>query len=539
MKFRNNLKRAVSLLMTVMLVLGMGITALADDPAPTTFKITVPSDDNHTYAVYQIFTGDYAKETVDGKDVEYLSNVKWGQNGSLPTGASVGDNVSADILATLQSASGNDKQLLGVIKDYVDLSGTAFKTVSKDSEGTVPTGYYLIKDKDAVTGDDAATLYIVQVVGDVTISRKADKPEVDKKVQENSTSAWGGHADYNIGDDVPFELIGTLPDNYDMYDTYKYIFHDTLSNGLTYNNDFKVYAVNAADVDGDMTGATEITAHFAYVAETAMDGAGLKFSCNDLKKAVAAYSADIRIVVRYTAKLNGNAVIGNSGNPNKVKLEFSNNPNSGGEGDTGETPEKKVVVFTFELDGNKVDGKDTSKNLEGAEFKLYRLKSDGTTKEWIQITDGIVSGWTTTEDDGTVLTSDANGLFQIPGLDAGTYYLKETKAPTGYNLLEDEITITVTPGYKTTDADGTIIETLTGTVLVGTESDQNKPTDVTATTAVDGKITGKLGFQVQNNKGSTLPETGGIGTTIFYVLGGIMVLGCGVILYARKRMERK
>lgn len=525
--------------MTVMLVLGMGITALADDPAPTTFKITVPSDDNHTYAVYQIFTGDYAKETVDGKDVEYLSNVKWGQNGSLPTGASVGDNVSADILATLQSASGNDKQLLGVIKDYVDLSGTAFKTVSKDSEGTVPTGYYLIKDKDAVTGDDAATLYIVQVVGDVTISRKADKPEVDKKVQENSTSAWGGHADYNIGDDVPFELIGTLPDNYDMYDTYKYIFHDTLSNGLTYNNDFKVYAVNAADVDGDMTGATEITAHFAYVAETATDGAGLKFSCNDLKKAVAAYSADIRIVVRYTAKLNGNAVIGNSGNPNKVKLEFSNNPNSGGEGDTGETPEKKVVVFTFELDGNKVDGKDTSKNLEGAEFKLYRLKSDGTTKEWIQITDGIVSGWTTTEDDGTVLTSDANGLFQIPGLDAGTYYLKETKAPTGYNLLEDEITITVTPGYKTTDADGTIIETLTGTVLVGTESDQNKPTDVTATTAVDGKITGKLGFQVQNNKGSTLPETGGIGTTIFYVLGGIMVLGCGVILYARKRMERK
>lgn len=533
MKYRNKLKKVVSLALTVMLVLGMGTTVLADDPA--TFDITVPGDDNHTYAVYQIFTGDYTRETVDGKDIEYLSNVKWGQNGKLPSGASVGDAVSADILTALQGATGNDKQLLAVIEQYVDLGGSAFKTVSNAAAVTVPTGYYLIKDNSPVTGaDDAATLYIVQVVGPVTITRKADKPTVDKKVQENSTSNWGDSADYNIGDDVPFELIGTLPGNYDMYDTYKYIFHDTLSGGLTYNNDFKVYAVNASDVDGDMSGATEITSHFAYAVETAAGGAGLKFSCDDLKQAVATYSADTRIVVRYTAKLNENAVIGNPGNPNKVKLEFSNNPNTGGGGDTGETPEKKVVVFTFELDGNKVDGSDAAKKLQGAEFKLYRLKSDGTTKEWAQITDGKVSDWTATEDDGTVLTSDENGLFQITGLDAGTYYLKETKAPAGYNLLEGEIKITVTPGYTTTDADGTTITTLTGKVQVGTGTESNA-----TTTDNGGAITGKISFDVQNNKGSTLPETGGIGTTIFYILGGILVLGCGAILIARRRMDRK
>lgn len=535
MKFKNNLKRALSLVMAVMLVLGMGITALAADPAPTTYDITVPSDDDHTYAVYQIFTGDYATETVDGTTKEYLSNVKWGANGKLPSGVNIGDAVSAAILTELQNATGSShKDLLKVIEKYVDLDTTAHKTLTKDSaDKAVVPGYYLIKDETAITGDDAATLYIVQVVGPVTITRKADKPTVDKKVQENSTSAWGVHADYNIGDDVPFSLIGTLPSNYDMYDTYKYIFHDTLSSGLTYNNDFKVYKVNAADVDGDMSGATDITSHFSYAAETVADGAGLKFSCDDLKQAVAAYSADTRIVVRYTAKLNENAVIGNPGNPNKVKLEFSNNPNTGGDGDTGETPEKKVVVFTFELDGNKVDGNDATKKLQGAEFKLYR-KLDGTTKEWAKITNGKVSGWTTTEDDGTVLTSDTDGLFQITGLDAGVYYLKETKAPAGYNLLEDEIKITVTPGYTTTDADGTTITSLTGKVQVGTGTE----TDA-ATTDNNGAITGKIGFTVENNKGSTLPETGGIGTTIFYVLGGILVLGCGAALFARRRIGRK
>ncbi|MBD5504395.1 MAG: SpaH/EbpB family LPXTG-anchored major pilin [Lachnospiraceae bacterium] len=506
------MKKIMCLMLAVVLVLGMSMTVFAATAAiPSedgkTYDIKVPDTDDHTYAVYQIFAGDWS-------DGDVLSNVVWGASALLPEGVEAGDKVASTILDALVAAkaNGGDPAVLAYLDQYVNFDSTkgtvseAVGTVSKDSSLSVPGGYYLIKDNAKIEGDDAATLYVVQVVGATTITRKSGVPEVDKEVQENSDKTWGDTADYNIGEAVSFRLTGTLPENYDVYETYKYVFHDTLSEGLTFNNDV-VVTVNTED-------GQVITESFKTTSATKEDGSTeITISCDDLKKIEGiTLTKESKIVVKYTATLNAKAVIGTPGNPNEVYLEFSNNPNKDHGGETGTTPEDKVVVFTFEIDGNKVDGKDGHK-LEGAEFQLYRKTVvDGVEKvEYVQVTNEKVSGWTTdAEDASTVLTTGTDGLFKFSGLDAGTYFLKEKKAPVGYNLLDEDLEITIT-------------------------SDENGK--LTATT---GSVTnGTVELDVENNKGSTLPETGGIGTTIFYVLGGILVLCCGVVLIAKKRVSKE
>lgn len=246
----------------------------------------------------------------------------------------------------------------------------------------------------------------------------------------------------------------------------------------------------------------------------------------NLKTAYPALTATSKIVVKYTATLNANAEIGLDGNENKVTLTYSNNPNSGGTGDTGKTPEDKVIVFTYELDVTKVDGTDATKTLAGAEFKLYKL--NGTTKTYATVAEGKVTGWTETEADGTTLTSDANGLFKVAGLDDGTYYLKETKAPDGYNLLANDTKLVITAS------------TTNGQTWSGTAADALTALKISVNdgAAADGNTTtGVVGATVSNNAGSTLPSTGSIGTKIFYLLGGLIVVGTAVLLVVRKRMN--
>lgn len=548
------MKKIMCLMLAVVLVLGMSMTVFAadDDPATgstqTTFTIKAPATTDsvtHTYEVYQIFTGDLFEK--DGKKT--LSNIKWGLNGKGTVGQAVDANVLTALEAVAAEATNDDKAQLAVIEGYVNFNSTAYKTVTSGNTLTgVPAGYYLIKDKDNSLIDDegnplpntAYTLNIVQVVGDVAVQAKSDKPTVDKKVQENSTKEWDVVADYNIGDHVSFELIGTLPSNYDMYDAYKYVFHDTLSEGLTLDAaSVKVYKVTG-DIpkeeipEGNLIDTTNYTItsgeHSLEVSFNVTKN-GDAYTDKGLKDVVDQYDANTKIVVRYTATLNKGAVIGLTGNLNKVTLEYSNNPNSDGDGDTGETPEEKVVVFTFEIDGNKVDGKDSSIKLAGAKFKLYRGTGDN--KEYVVIEDSKVSSWTKVEADGTILETTDEGKFIFSGLDAGTYYLEEIEAPKGYNKLDGVVTVVITPGYNTTTANGTLI-TLNATITLpdGTSSDVDGR-------ANDGTISGKINFDVENNGGSTLPETGGIGTTIFYVLGGILVLCCGVVLIAKKRVSKE
>ena len=491
-----HMRKLASLLLALVMVFTLATTAFADE-TPTTYTITAP-ENGHTYEVYQIFTGDLSGTT--------LSNVKWGKNGTGTEGAAV-DQTTLDALTAVNSKS--DAEKLDVIKTYVNLNTNAFKTVggtdvARVSSVVVPAGYYLIKDKDnSVTGTDSYTLYIVEIVGDITISPKAAVPTFEKKLKDtndstsNSTSGWQDSADWDIGDRVPFLLKGTVASNYDSYKTYYFAFHDVEETGLDFDaNSVKVY------VDG-----TLVTSGYQVNTST-NDECTFEVIFSNLKNIDSVHAGSV-ITVEYESTLNKDANIGEQGNVNKAKLEFSNNPNEeqSGKGETGETPWDNVIVFTYKVIINKVDSE--NKSLSGAEFTLEKVMADGT-KNTI-----------------TVVTAESGTTFTFQGLDDGEYILTETKTPAGYNTI-DPITFTVTADHTIT-WDGTnrtsVLTSLTGNKV-------NGEIDFTA-----DKSAGSLSADVVNNAGSTLPETGGIGTTIFYVLGSVLVLAAVVLLVTKKRMS--
>lgn len=516
-------RKLLSLLLALAVVFALATTAFAA-------TVRVPSDGilkDHTFTAYQIFSG----REEDG----ILSDVQWGNGinsdnflAALKADSTYGNLFTncteAAAVADVLSANNTNTALANAVAKlaYANKTGTGTALIS--GENTLADGYYLIVDTTANVGEGGAyNASLLQVVGNINIAVKTDAPTVEKKVLEGNT--YQDAADYNIGDAVPFRLIGSVPDM-SRYDTYKYIFHDTLSAGLTApaDTDVKVYlsADNAYDAAD-----TDVTASFAVT----VSGQNITVSCDDLKTVVGESGAKYVIVV-YTATLNQSAEIGLPGNSNKVYLEYSNKPDQSGSGDTdntGKTPEDEVLVFTYELDTTKVDGKDPDTKLKGAKFVL--LNSDGT--KVATISDGKFSGWTdvpTAGDNGeiswpatSVLTSNENGLFTVTGLDAGTYKLREIVAPAGYNLLKDDITVVITATIAAGNGGKTTLTNLAVTA-----------DDIAGTGNVDSGI---VGITVANNKGATLPETGGIGTTIFYTVGGILVLVAVVLLVTKKRMN--
>ena len=522
------MKKVMALLLSLVMVLAMSVVAFADGSGSTanTYSLTITGTKaGHKYGVYQIFTG----EISELNNQKVLTNVKYGANyGGKTVGATVGTTeleaiTDADTFAQNFSATGE-----------------AFKTVDSTAGNTIisglPAGYYLVKDSKPVTGQDAATKFILQVVGNTSVAVKSDFPTVEKKVQENAKNVnldgkatdtripsynvpakYNDVADYNIGDKVPFQLIGTLPSNYDDYATYKYIFHDTLSKGLTYNDDAKVYVLNG-------TTETEITGTLRKVES---NDTALTVTFENLK-AVTGVNKDSKIIVDYTATLNTAAEIGLPGNPNEVYLQFSNNPNKGGDGETGNTPEDKVIVFTYELDVTKIDANQKETKLKDAEFKLRNKEGN-----WVIVdADNKVKDWTNDESQASTLKSGDDGLFKVIGLDDGVYYLKETKAPQHYNLLSNEIKLTIT---ATTSNGQTWESGEPGDALTVLSINVGDATE--SATGDRGK--GTVSMNVENSKGSTLPTTGGMGTTIFYVVGSILVLGAAILLITKKRMSAR
>lgn len=542
-------KKLLGLLLAAVMVLAMGVPTFA---ASGSYTLTISgASDGHTYEAYQIFAGDLSENE------QTLSNVKWGDgvNGEALLAALKGTEeeptayqtcmTAADVAKVLESYENNSSEM----KAFADIAGqhltkTTSGTASAYNEDSksytisgLAAGYYLVKDKDdSVPGTDAYTDFILKVVQNTTVTPKSDVPTVEKKVQEddkyNQDGGYGNGyndvADWNIGDAVPFKLIGTLPTNFADYDIYQYIFHDTLSDGLDLNEgSIKVYY--ASDKAG--TDKTEIPLGKYEVEAPGTEGTdqcSFEVAFADLTS-VEGVTANKYIIVEYTATLNKDAEIGLPGNPNRVYLEFSNNPNSGGEGDTGKTPEDKVIVFTYELDATKVDGEHTDTKLKDAEFKLY----DENGKYVIVDADGKVTGWADNEAGGSTLKSDENGLFKVIGLDDGTYWLKETKAPDGYNLITDPIKIEI-KATTVNDQDWTAMEGPADALKVL----EIKVTVGSTTTSGNGDTeSGIVETDIKNNKGAELPETGGMGTTIFYVLGAILVLGAGGLLIARRRTD--
>ena len=496
-------------------------TAMAAD---TTYKVSVDQTDSHTYDAYQVFTGTLAK------DGSTLSDLKWGANSKRSDGVNVGDSVDETTVKTLTDlANKSNKEIQDGVNKYVDFTGAAAATgITKDSPAQLAAGYYVFKDVTTVGQEDALSLHLTKVVGPTTLKAKKAVPEVEKKVKENvkatSETAYGNQyndtADYNIGDEVPFHLIGTVPDM-SNYDTYKYIFHDTLDAAFDApaKNAIKVY-LSSDKVKDDND--TEITSS----AEVTVTDQKITVSFADLKKVNGATEEGKYIIVEYSAKLNSKAVIGGDGNRNTVYLEYSNNPNQSGTGDsdnTGKTPEDKVVVFTYELDTTKVDKNDNNKKLQGAKFKLYR--GDGEEKQYAQVKDGKLSGWGN-EANATELTSDDKGLFKVAGLDDGTYYLEETVAPDGYNKLTAPITVVIsadtTNGQTWTDYDHSPLTKIDVTAN-GTKGTGNAASGIAAVT-------------VANVKGNTLPSTGGMGTVLLYVAGiAVFVLAGATLVMALRR----
>lgn len=495
------MKKLMAALLAVAMVCAMAIPAFADGSSSTStaavtkYTITAPKN-GHTYEIYQIFTGDY-----DALQPSMLTNIKWGKNGTGTAGDAVEQTVLDALSAVASSAS--DKAKLDVIENYVKLDTTPVAIITNGGSVEVVGGYYLIKDKDgSVPSSETYTPYIVSVVGNVTIEPKSNEvPKFTKKLKDtNDTtgaiSGWQDSADYDIGDDIPFRLQGTVSKDIDSYKTYYYAFHDVEEAGLTFDPDSVEVFV------GDEVTGTKITT--GYTVDTSpADGCTFEIVFDDLKK-VSGVTANSIITVTYKSQLNGNAVLGEHGNVNKAQLEYSNNPRGDGK---GETPWDNVIVFTYKVVVNKID--QAGDPLEGAQFTLTKKTKNGT---------DVVK----TMDVNTTLTQ-----FTLSGLDDGEYTLTETVTPAHYN--------TISPITFTVNADHTITwETERREDILTSLSGDKKVGEITF--SVD-KTAGTLTTNVINNIGTTLPGTGGIGTTIFYVIGGGLMVAAAILLITKKRME--
>lgn len=493
-----------------------GFAGAASATAAEVYTLTINNTETgHTYEAYQVFKGRLDSGTLSdiewgtGVDGNALSTAKYDGKSAKEIAKSL-NNTNAEAFANNVAGGNGTKSYLKDVTGSVEGETTQSKQITGLS-----AGYYLLKDTiDSTTAAQPAafTKFILKVVGNVDVTPKTDTPSVEKKVKENSSkyTTDGGYgagyndvADYNIGDAVPFKLIGTVP-NMDRYDTYTYTFNDTASNGLTLpsKDDVKVYVAD----DKAGTTKTDITTS----ADIAVKDQKLTVTFSNLKT-VAGVAADKFIIVEYSATLNGEAKIGLPGNENAVKLTFSNNPNQSGQGGDnpqGETPEDKVIVFTYQLNGTKVDATGNKKKLKDAEFKLQR-QSDN---KWAQIANGKVTAWGD-EAHASVVKSDDNGNFFVAGLDDGKYNVMETKAPAGYDLPANPFVITLT---------------------ANTKNDQEW--DGIPATALLDPTNGQFNETFKNDAGSNLPSTGGMGTVLLYVAGiAVFVLAGATLVMALRR----
>lgn len=550
-------KRIASTAAAVLMAVSMAAATTAmsvSAAAATSYTLTITdARTGHEYNAYQVFDGDVSAEA------KSMTNVIWGNgvNGeNLLTALKADANIGSTFAACTSA-----QDVYNALAEHTDLVDAFAKVVSANLNETnaaasttatggyeftnLDGGYYFVKDK-TVPATDAYSKYMLKVVKNTTVSVKADQPKVEKKVYEEDYTNDAGYgsgyndvADHFIGESVPFKLIGTLPsaEQFAAYDSYYYEFSDTLDAG------FKAPAA------GDFTvkiGDTVVTEDFDIVIGDMLDANGktatsisIKAKGNDIKKIMTDKGIDFstatpKVTVDYKAVLDDDAVIGLNGNENKVDLKFSNNPNAKGDGtnNTGKTPEDKVIVFTYEFDTLKVDAADNNLKLQGAEFTLQ----DKASGKYAKVVNGIFQGWVDAAEAST-LTTDENGLITIKGMEGGTYIVKETKAPTDYNLpsapfeIKLKATKIMSQDWNST-ADRALGE-FSATIANPLPNTSGTATD-NAKVSVDG-YTATL--TIKNTKGAELPETGGIGTKLFYIGGGALVLASAVILISKKRAK--
>lgn len=540
-------------------------TAMADTTTKTDITITdaVIGDQFSAYKLLNLTTSVEGEEPNQTTNYSYTVNSKYrnvleqtidelnGDAAAPATDAAIIDYITKNVVSaeSAENTKVTARKFAETVRAKIaaantptvtlQADGVAAKTADNDATfSNMDQGYYLIVQTSATSADgNTMSQVILDTHGqdklDLTV--KKDSVTLTKKVQENQDGVnnpdednWQDGADYNIGDMVPFQLTGTLPTDYDNYNAYKYVFHDSASNGLTFNAgnaDLKVYAVNQG-VRTELKKTANASDATGYnVITTGLTGETFQVQFADLKKAEAVRTTetvtinkDTTIVVEYKAKLNNDAKRGATGNPNEAWLEFSNNQYNTGDGSpTGNTPHDKVIVFTFDIVVNKYKNQvDAQHKLNNAGFTLYK-STDGTS-------------WTKAQE----LKNDANNtnVFQFTGLDSGYYKIVETKVPDGFTKADDLIfkvvatyaTDSATPGFTKLE-----VQKIDGTVISG----DGKTFTISAK---DGSDNAQINTDIVNKSGSQLPSTGGMGTVLLYVAGiAVFVLAGATLVMALRR----
>lgn len=532
------IKKLLAALLAVAMVCAMAIPAFAGTEGDITKW--------HSFSAFQIFKG-----KVDGNDIKdfKISNVEWGSNidpdnflpqlkgadtiGPLFTKA----NSAQDVLEVISKWSNSDDNSIAFARVvchylYPDANATPEPAVKggggSDHIHFDEAGYYLVVDTTPFNHGDfdhaynSFLLMVTHANWNIPITPKAEKPSVKKEVFDNfdnqdgtSTGDFGSSADHAINEKFQFKLTATLPAStdhaYDYYDTYAVCFKDTLSEGITYDGPDSVVIKS----NNNTHDTTIDPSKYTIDTKNLENQNYFEVNIHDVKACAKDAGFDLNdgatITFTYTAHLNDKAYVntrsGSTENKNSVQLQYSNNPRPGEY--WGTTPKSEVYVYTYQLNNTKRAEKEDGTPLPGAGFRLYSNEAchDEDEIKLKMNDDGTYSRDFSTEGKGVEMISGQDGQFNVKGLDAGTYYLKETTPPSGYSACANkEIVISATHNGNHVELDSS-----------------------------------KLSTTIINKKdgGITLPSTGGIGTTIFYVVGGGLMVAAIVLLVTKKRMENK
>ncbi len=476
------MKSILALMLALVMILALGSTAFAGE---TTGSITIDNAvTGKNYTIYKIF--DLSSHNASYSAINYKVDSDW--SGFFSTGEQGSNYVDIDEqgYVTWKVGASAADFAKAAIEYAVGHSIAKDDSKTADSSGTVKfediaLGYYLVQS------DLGALCSLDTTKPNVTIKEKNAAPSILKEVKEDSTNTFGRTNDADVGQLVEFKTTVQVIDGKPK----DYVVHDTMSAGLSFDSSSVVVSVNGA----------EITSGYTLVTSGLTDGDTFEIRFDD-----ATLKANDEIVITYSAILNDSAVIAGIGNPNTSMLSYTDT-----NGTTHSTEKTETRTYTWEFDVFKYTVEGTTETpLKDAEFVIY--KGSGSTKSYAKVVSGKISAWTSNKEEATVLTTPDDGKFSVKGLDADTYYLEETKAPAGYNTLKAPIEFKIAATVEMTTNVGT------ATVTYGEGS------------------TGTL--KVENKTGVVLPTTGGMGTTILYVLGSILMLGAGVVLVTKKRMGK-